>query len=127
MRTVLSRAVASARGATGSALLEVDLPDVAVLSDCDAAGLERALAHLLVSVLSHSDATSAVRLRLTERVHRATQLVVEAPGSHVPTSELHPGGGEVQRSGLPARGPGAHGPRRSGAGVQGRRHRAQRP
>jgi signal transduction histidine kinase len=89
VRTALNRAVASARAATGSALLEVDLPDVAVPRECDALELERALAHLLVTVLSHSDAMTPVQLRLTPPVSRTVQLIVEAPGAQVPTAELN--------------------------------------
>lgn len=81
------RAVSGTRAVTGSNVRLEVAPDAEhARLRCDAFGLERALSHLLVTVLHHSD--QAVPLARLEVEHGALRLVLGAAGARVPAAEL---------------------------------------
>lgn len=103
-RTAL-RAVRSAAGTSG---LELRTAPVPLLIRCEPMALERALVHLVVTVLHHSaeEAVAEVSLAAVPNAlidgQARARLTVRAPGAHVPTGEL---GRLVSRFGETASGP----------------------
>ncbi len=97
--SVLESCVRSARAATGSRAIRLEIPDTALPARCDGVGLERFLTHVVVTALHHSRGDAPVVLRLNgptsggphadddEEAHAAT-LQVLAEDCRVPTGEL---------------------------------------
>lgn len=98
LRAVVERCVRSARAATGTDAIRLDAAREPLLVTCDALGLERAITHLVVTALHHSDGDAPVELELGRSraggAHasggHATvgTLTVTAQDSRVPTGEL---------------------------------------
>lgn len=92
-RSMVERAVLSARMATGTADLALDLPDLPVHITCDRVRLERALVHLLVSALHHTTGGEALRVKLTTAAgapagEGRARLTLNALGAQIPAAEL---------------------------------------
>jgi hypothetical protein len=97
--SVLGSCVRSARAATGSSAIRLELPDMSLPVRCDGLGLERFISHVVVTALHHSRGDAPVVLRLSgpasgprhaaddEEAHAAT-LQVLAEDCPVPTGEL---------------------------------------
>ena len=97
LRRSVQRAVEAARAATGSDLVEFAVPGRPLLTRCDGAAVEQAVAHLFVTALHHSTGRSPVVVGLeqtTAAAHRAeagpatARLTVVARDSRVPAGEL---------------------------------------
>ncbi len=95
---VLESCVRSARAATGTNAIRLELPATALLVSCDALGLERSITHVLVTALHHARGDSPVVVRLSgpapSGAHAADDedpvatLWVTAEDCPVPTGEL---------------------------------------
>jgi hypothetical protein len=96
---VLQSCVRSARAATGTQAIRLELPAAVLPVRCDALGLERSVTHVLVTALHHSRADAPVAIRLDGSVPRGAHaaedengpivtLLVTAEDCPVPTGEL---------------------------------------
>jgi hypothetical protein len=97
--SILESCVLSARAATGSRAVRLELPYTSLPVRCDGIGLERSISHVVVTALHHSRGDAPVVLRLNgptsgarhaaddEDRHAAT-LQVLAENCPVPTGEL---------------------------------------
>ncbi len=100
LRTVVERCVRSARAATGTAAIRLEVDGAPLLVRCDGLGLERSLTHVVVTALHHSQGDTPVVLRLGRsaaagahvppdtRSEPVGTLTVLAEDSRVPTGEL---------------------------------------
>jgi hypothetical protein len=95
---VLGSSVRSARAATGTDAIRLELPPAVLPVRCDAVGLERSITHVLVTALHHSRGDARVVLSLSgpapKGAHAAdddaplASLRVTAEDCPVPTGEL---------------------------------------
>ncbi|WP_448614392.1 GAF domain-containing protein [Modestobacter sp. URMC 112] len=100
LRAIASNSVRSARAATGSDTIRLDLGNAPLLVRCDGLDLERSFTHVIVTALHHSRGTAPVVLQLAGPTaggaHGASgrggtgvgTLTVRADDCRVPTSEL---------------------------------------
>ena len=96
--SALESCARSARAATGSSAIRLELPDMTLPVRCDGVGLQRSITHVVVTALHHSRGDAPVVLRLNgptsgarhaadDDRHTAT-LQVLAEDCPVPTGEL---------------------------------------
>ena len=83
----VAAAVEAARMATETGLLEFSAPPHAVLVACDADALERAVTHLLVSLLHHAHGDEPIGVRVSATPRHGNLLVVD-PASTMLAGEL---------------------------------------
>jgi GAF domain-containing protein len=102
LRSAVGHAVHSAREATETSLVDLEVADRPLPVRCDRAGIERAVTHLLVTALHHSEGGGPITVRLREMTafgsHTAgagqhpgmpsARLTVVARNCHVPAAEL---------------------------------------
>jgi GAF domain-containing protein len=98
LRVTVERSVRSARAATGTDAIRLDVGSEPLMVACDALGLERSITHVVVTALHHSTGNAPVVLELgaamadgahSERSRTAVgTLTVTAQDSQVPTGEL---------------------------------------
>lgn len=98
LRRTVERAVTSARAATGTQALDLDLPAEPLSVTCDPVRLERALVHLLVSALHHTTDGESLRVKLSRTEPSSVaggpapapkaELTLRALGTRIPAGEL---------------------------------------
>jgi GAF domain-containing protein len=98
LRSVVERCVRSARAATGTDAIRLDVGRGPLFVMCDGLGLERSITHVVVTALHHSGGHAPVELELGRSTARGAPagggqatmatLTVTAEDSRVPTGEL---------------------------------------
>jgi hypothetical protein len=98
LRSVVERCVRSARAATGTDAIRLDVGRGPLFVMCDGLGLERSITHVVVTALHHSGGHAPVQLELGRSTARGAPaggglatmatLTVTAEDSRVPTGEL---------------------------------------
>jgi GAF domain-containing protein len=88
LRSAVCRAVHSAREATETSLVDLEVAERPLPVRCDRAAIERAVTHLLVTALHHSEGEGPVTVRLAETTGSGSHAAVTGQNSGTPTARL---------------------------------------